>query len=151
MLEWEIGRVPLGWLGAPGVLTEFRGANVSPSKPARVAPASFAFMPDPQELQNLAVVTTSEPHWEQYMGAGFYLSRTLLGKLPMRLSYRLHLHRCPVRQHFRHAIHHFRRVVSKRHHPVRSMRRRVHQHQFIRFAPRLLAKVRINRDIPPNN
>lgn len=69
MLEWETGRALFGWMGALGVRGGC-GANVSPSMPANVAPASAAFTPEPQELQNFAVAATSEPHWEQYMGAG---------------------------------------------------------------------------------
>src|SRR6202041_3309146 len=60
----------------------------------------------------------------------------------------LHLHRRPIRQHLRHTLHHFSRVVPHPNHSVRSPLDRVLHHQLQRFFPRLLAHILKQSNIP---
>ena len=50
-----------------------------------------------------------------------------------------HLHRRTVRQHFRHSLHYFVRVVAHRENRIRSVLSCMFKQQFIRLAARLLA------------
>jgi len=54
----------------------------------------------------------------------------------------------PVRQHFRNSVHHFRRVIPKCQHRVRTVRGGVLQKQLVRLAPRSFAQIRQDRNVP---
>lgn len=53
-----------------------------------------------------------------------------------------------VAQHFRHSLHHFRRVVAHAHDRVRALLRRVGEHTVERVFPRLFAEFRKERNVP---
>src|SRR5579871_6316317 len=55
------------------------------------------------------------------------------------LARRFHHHRRPVAQHFRHPVHHFRRVIPDPDDRVRPHLRRVLDHQFVRVLASLFA------------
>src|SRR5882757_7018026 len=127
------------------------GAIVSPSAPAKVVPPPPTPIPAPHAGQNFAVSETSEPHCEQNMGAGILPPTALPRDAPRLPGYWLHLHRRAVRQHFRNSVHHFRRVIPKCQHRVRTVRGGVLQKQLVRLAPRSFAQIRQDRNVPAHD
>lgn len=123
--EPETGRFELAGVTERGGGPVF-GAKVSPSMPESVASRSL-FMPEPHAEQNFAVSGTAVPHCEQYMGAGILSPSAQTGDFRVLMRRRLDEHGRAVSEHFRDAVHDFRRVVAKANHAVRTMRARVHQ------------------------